>query len=257
MGTIAFEARFTGPGGTGARDGIFTYSNGQVQPVVLNTQAVPGVQDRTFSQFLGLAINGTGQIVFVASVKGQDATETSGVFLAAGGVITTLVLEKDRAPYADGRSFGKFGQPAINEAGKVAFVDSVEIRAPRTSQIPNGVFIAASTASSLIANVGSSASGGGASVLGNFQRPLIVRTSAGTDAVLFVGWNQVRGRNALWLYGQNGLASILEEGNAAVGGGTHSFIGAPALSTSGYLAFVSNLRGSPAKAGIFVNKLVF
>ncbi len=251
-GKIAFEATFNGPE---PGDGIFEYSNGNLSSAVLRGQSAPGTQGGIFDHFLGLAINQAGQIAFVASLMGGPAA--SGVFVADNAGIRMLALEGQPAPYTGGGTFGNLRQPSINDSGDVAFVDTTAVRGRfGNTFFPKGLFVATSSTISAVARVRDQVRPGDPILTGNFQQPTIVR-NAGKNSVLFVAWNQVQGRNSLLFYSNNSLVQLLQEGDPAVVGGVHSFIGNQALASSGHLAFVSNLEGASAKAGIFVNKLSF
>jgi len=249
--TIAFVATFDGPS---AGEGIFAYSNGMLTPVVLHGQPAPNGQGQVFDQILGLAMNDAGQIAFAASLASKPGAQGSGVFIASGGQIKVGHLA-DPVPAGGGSTFLNLGEPSINEVGDVAFVESSESHTRGTLSVPRGVAITASGATSIVSASRQPTHPSDPVISGNFKRPIIVRGSDGTNTALFLASAQTVNRNALWLYQHNVLSPILQEGDPSVVGGIHSLIGQATLSPSGYLVFVSNLKGTTARAGIFITKI--
>jgi hypothetical protein len=251
-GKIAFQASYDGLQ-SGA--GIFEYSNGQVRPIAVTGQPAPGGAGALYDQFFDLSMNESGQVAFAASLsKGSGAT---GIFIADAKGVRTVALQGQQARYTQGGTLGRLSQPWINDAGDVTFVDSTTIGARSTLSVPKGVMLHTSGITTVLATKGTQAGVSALHLSGNFQRPVIIRGDRGTNHVAFMAWGKNRGRSALLVSSNNGVAQILQEGDAAAGGGVHSFIGNLTVARSGHFAFVSNLEGSAAKAGIFIGTMSF
>ena len=263
-GTVAFGARFNGPQ---AGTGIFVYLNGKLKPAVLHSQPAPTHPPGVFERFHGLAINASDQLVFSATVNMDNRTvEKNGVFILLGSGITLAAIEGGSAGNRP-QLFGALTQPAINDAGDIAFLEAVRQRGGFGSRnVPNGVFAiarqnvvavaGAGKASNAVASAGKPSSPDGPIFAQSFQRPAIVRNNDGTDAVFFIARTEApRGSNGLWKYSHSALTRIAQEGEPTTAGGSYSFISGLAVSSSGYCAFVSGIKGSAASAGIFVNKI--
>ena len=256
-GNVAFEATFDGrePG-----DGIFMYSNGELTALVLRGQPVPGGRGESFDHFSGLVMNEASEVAFAASVRAErGGTTSSGIFVGVGGRLRTVALEGQPAPYFDGGVFGSLREPAINDFGEVVFVDGVMKRQPRGPAYfsSTGVFAATSNSTLALAGAGPHKRPDDLAITGNIRRPTITRLSDGTNVVLFTAWDEVRGRDTLWLFSQDTLTARLKEGDATVVGGAYSSVSSPVLSTAGHFAFLSRLKGSSVKAGIFVSGIGF
>ncbi|HYK90500.1 MAG TPA: choice-of-anchor tandem repeat NxxGxxAF-containing protein [Acidobacteriota bacterium] len=248
-GIVAFEATLQG---SVAGDGVFKYSNGKIDPVAVTGQAAPGTQGGLFSRFTGLSMNQSGQIAFVATLDSGGATQ--GVFLASSAGITAIALHGQTIPN-DADAIDTILQPSIDDLGNVAFVDSIPIRGRvGANTLPRRILIASAGILSSFASVGTQIGSETAILKGNFQDPRLV-SSAGNSGALFVAWRSQRGKNALLLYSRGGISQILQEGDPSPVGGVYSFIGNQVFSPSGYYAFVSNLEGSAAKSGIFIDKI--
>ena len=144
-GTIAFDATVKG---TTAASGLFEYVSGVLKPLVLAGQLAPETGGGRFSRFLGLAMNQTGQIAFVATISGAAAG--NGVFLLINQTLSAVALEGRAAPYPGGGSFEVLRDPSINDLGDVTFLDSTKSGGRFGSpSLTKGVFLYSSGAISL------------------------------------------------------------------------------------------------------------
>jgi hypothetical protein len=248
-GKITFQATFKT---TRPENGLFDYADGKITALVLEGRTAPGTGAGVFAQFRALARNDSGQLVFVAALRGGSAR--NGVFILDTTGLKTVVLDSQTAPYGtQGETFGTFSEPSIGADGTIAFVDNTGIQSRSVELVRKGIFQGNASSVSLRAAKG----GEGVQRLhGNFQTPFALRYPDGTQATIFVAWNELRGKNALLVSRQNTLTRVLQEGDQSVAGGTYSFIGNLIVTSSGRFAFVSNLRDSPSKAGIFVGKII-
>jgi hypothetical protein len=245
-GSIAFEARYSG---SISGDGIFVYSNGDLKPLVLQGQPVPGTQSDSFESFQSLATNQRGQIAFVASVNSGLGSKT-GVFVAEGGKITPLARE---GQVVSGEALHHLSAPSIDESGAVVFVDSLAYQARGTAAyVPKGIFTTSATSSiSMIVNASRLANSS------NFARPVNARASDGTSAVLFLASQPDTGKRTVWQYAHDTLVSVVQDGDSAAGGATYTRLSFLSIAPSGYFAFASGLQGSSAKSGLFTSRTNF
>jgi hypothetical protein len=255
QGTVVFEATFNGdnPG-----DGLFSSSNGTLKALVLRGQPVP-TEGGTFQQFSGLALNDRDQLAFTATFNSKVGTEGSGLFVSHSGLLKTISLAGQTAGYPSTGALGRPQHPSINENGTVAFVDTITSHVRGITYLPNGVFLTPNgTLPTVPVAIKQKQISANLPVLaGNFLLPGLFRTPQGTDSLLFIARDQATKKNGLWLYSLNTLTSLVKEGDPASIASVYSFIGNLSVASSGDFAFVSNLKGNTAKAGIFVSKINF
>ncbi|MCB9855097.1 MAG: hypothetical protein H6818_05365 [Phycisphaerales bacterium] len=118
-GQIAFRARTNGA----SSDGIFSNSNGSIDPVAMAGQTAPGI-GADFTFFTNPVLNEDGDSAFAAQVVGG-----SGLFSGSGDGLHLVAQTGAPAPGVDdGAVFGNFTQPTfpanyvLNGNGDVAFL---------------------------------------------------------------------------------------------------------------------------------------
>ncbi len=119
-GQLAFFAFLTGgPSG----HGLFAGGPGSVQAVALLNTPAPAGGNYTgvLNSGMSPAINGSGQVAFVANLTGGSST--GGVFVGAPGSIQPAALAGTTAP--SGLTFTSFSVPELNGAGQLAFIASL------------------------------------------------------------------------------------------------------------------------------------
>ena len=115
----------------------------------------PGVPGGTFVEFDTPMLNDNDDIAFVASVRrARDTLEMLHLYRA--GKLVKLVAEGDPAPrlatsdpVARGGKFGKFGVPAMNQKGVIAFPATVD-----HGSVLGGIFVAGTRDLSLLVGTG-------------------------------------------------------------------------------------------------------
>src|ERR1700739_2103522 len=128
---VAFGAAVAGAHAT---EGVFVASEGSLQVVALRGTDAPGIPTGTFLEFDSPAINNRDEVAFVATVRrGRETLQA--LYLFSNSKLRKLVAEGDPTPRA-GR-FDKFGVPAINNKGVIAF-PAVLDNAP----VLGGIFVA-------------------------------------------------------------------------------------------------------------------
>src|SRR5499427_8509080 len=149
-GELAFAATIAG---ARAVEGIFVVSARGVRAVALAGSAAPEIPSGTFASLDTPAINGRGEVAFLASVRrGRESVEA--IYIQSGGKLRKVVSQGDPAPA--GGTFAGFGPPSLNGGGLIAFAAIVEGRA-----IPGGVFIVKSGAIKMLVGAGEDTPDGG------------------------------------------------------------------------------------------------
>ena len=119
-GKIAFGASVAGARAT---EGIFLAADDRLKAIALSGTDAPGVRNGTFVEFDAPVLNNRDEIAFVGTVRrGRETLQV--LYLYSGGVLRKLVAGGDPAPR--GGTFDRFGLPAINNKGVVAFPAIVE-----------------------------------------------------------------------------------------------------------------------------------
>lgn len=254
VASVAFAGRFDG---RQAGDGIFLYANGTLRPVVLQAQVSPTDPVGVFDHFTGLAINGLGQVAFSASLNiSNGRIRKHGVFIASGAGIRAIALQG--GPSINAGSLDVITQPSINDAGDVAFLQLTVKQAPRGPYyLANGVFLTTNDLVSAVSLTGRRISPTAPLFNESFRQPMIVRTTDGNSAVVFMATDQSKQTAGVWLLAHNRLTKAIQESDRSPLGGTFSSVSFFAVASSGYLAFSAGVTGTSTRAGIFVGKITF
>jgi hypothetical protein len=227
-GQVAFIGDVTG---SPSRRGIFSGAPGALQPVALTGTAAPA--GGNYSNFDSLRLNGVGQVEFHAELTGAG----EGIFAGVPGSLQSVAIKGQPAP-AGGNYFGLYG-PVLNEAGKVAFLASLNAS--------SGLFAGAPSSLQTVALTGTAAPAGG-NYLG-FNTP----TLSGAGQVAFLA-NLTGGTSPGGVFvGTTGsLHAVYLTGTAAPAGGMYNGgTTFPALNDAGKVAFLANLTGGTSSQGIF------
>src|ERR1700694_4104954 len=216
--------------------------------VVASGQAAPG--GGSFNRFdvssqpIAAPVNGRGQVAFYASVARAKASE--GIFLATASRIAKVVAVGDAGPGGGVLSeFARHPLPALNDAGKVAFVASVA-----GARATEGIFLAADGSLKAIALSGADAPGVQNGTFVEFDAPVLNNR----DEIAFVGTVR-RGRETLqvlYLYSGDVLRKLVAAGDPAPRGGSFDRFGLPAINNKGVVAFPAVLERGAVLGGIFL-----
>jgi len=126
-GQAAFWASLTGTsGGSSDDEGIFLGSGGALTQIARAGQAAPEANG-TFRYFWEPALNGSGEVAFLASLTGTSggSSDDRGIFRGDGAVLTQIAREGQAAPDSNGTFSGFSDAPALNDSGQVAFYASL------------------------------------------------------------------------------------------------------------------------------------
>src|SRR5262249_41841053 len=120
-GTIAFLASFTDPATNLTGEGIFEIVGGQLIPVMLGGQPLPGARSFFGGTTAAPSINSSGDIVFQANTNAPPNHPVAGIFEFSNGVIHRVVDSATPVPGAPGSSFRFFDGVQINDQGEILF----------------------------------------------------------------------------------------------------------------------------------------
>lgn len=176
---------------------------------------------------------------------------TDGIFLDASGVDSALVLEGEAAPTPPGgtldASLADISGFTMNPAGDIALRSGVT-----GGSNASGVFVrtAAGTVT-MRAGAGDAPLGGGPDTFASFDLPSISPGGSVAFGAALAGGSATAG---LFLDSGSGPALLVRDGDAApdTGGGTFVDFLYPAVNADGEVAFLSNVAGGSATAGLFV-----
>jgi len=238
-GKVAFGASVAGARAT---EGIFLAAGGSsLKAVALSGADAPGVQQGTFVEFDAPVLNNRDEIAFVATVRrGRETLQV--LYLYSGGVLRKLVAGGDPAPR--GGSFDRFGLPAINNKGVVAFPAVLERGA-----VLGGIFLAGVRDLRLL--VGAGEIGPEGAMLVRFSERAAIDDG---DNVAFVAHLGSGGSSeAVLIANANGLTQLAVVGASAPGGGRFAAFGPwPNFGPNASVAFVAAIDDGPGALGVYV-----
>lgn len=237
-GKIAFGAAIAGARAT---EGIFLAADDRVKAIALSGADAPGIPNGTFVEFDAPVLNNRDEIAFVGTVRrGRETLQV--LYLYSGGVLRKLVAGGDPAPR--GGSFDRFGLPAINNKGVVAFPAIIEHGA-----VLGGIFVAGARELRLL--VGAGEIGPGGAMLVRFSERAAIDDEDNVAFVAHLGSGV--SSEALLIANASGLTQLAIVGESAPGGGRFSAFGPwPNFGPSGRVAFVAAVDDGPGPLGIYV-----
>jgi hypothetical protein len=237
-GKVAFGANVAGARAT---EGIFLAAEDRLKAIALSGTEAPGVRNGTFVEFDAPVLNNRDEIAFVGTVRrGRETLQV--LYLYSGGVLRKLVAGGDPAPR--GGTFDRFGLPAINNKGVVAFPAVIEQGA-----ILGGIF--AVGASELHLLVGAGEIGPGGEMLVRFSERAAIDDEDNVAFVAHLGSNA--SSEALLVANASGLTQLAVTGEAAPGGGRFSAFGPwPNFGRNATIAFVAAVDDGPGPLGIYI-----
>jgi hypothetical protein len=236
-GKIAFGASVAGARAT---EGIFLAAEGRLKVIALSGTDAPSVRNGTFVEFDTPVLNNRDEIAFVGTVRrGRETLQV--LYLYSGGVLRKLVASGDPAPR--GGTFDRFGLPAINNKGVVAFPAVLEQGA-----ILGGIF--AVGASELHLLVGAGEIGPGGQMLVRFSERAAIDDEDNVAFVAHLGSNAAS--EALLVANASGLTQLAVTGEPAPGGGRFSAFGPwPNFGRNATITFVAAVDDGPGPLGIY------
>lgn len=237
-GTIAFGAAVTSAQ-TG--EGIFIARDGALKPIAIAGGDAVGVVGGTFVEFDAPALNNRDEVVFVATVRRGRQT-FQALYLFSNGRLRKLLAEGD--PFLGGGYFDKFGLPAINNRGVIAFPVTLD-HGPTLG----GIFVTGTRDLKMLAGVGGLAPDG--QMMLRFSERVSIDDN---DDIAFGAHLGVGKANteAVMTVNTSGLTLIAKAGDAAPGGGMFSGFGQwPSTGPAGRVAFIAAVDDGPGPIGLY------
>lgn len=236
-GEVAFAAAISG-GKT--VEGIFLWTRGRVQPVVLTGSPAPGISGGTLAAIESPTLNDRGDVAFLGTVRrGRETVEA--IYGRIGGKLRKIVAQGDPAPA--GGMFGAFGAPTLNNKGTVGFAAAVEGRT-----VPGGIFVVEGESLRMVVGAGDDSPTGG--IFFKFaERFSLNDTGLIAFNALLKGAPAAGG---LFLVDRGPPRKLAALGDPAPGGGTFSHFGLwPTMNAGGTVAFTSSIDGGPSPIAVF------
>jgi hypothetical protein len=237
-GTVAFGAAITS---AHAGEGIFMENDGALKIIAIAGGDAPGVVGGTFVEFDAPSLNNRDEVAFVATVRhGRETFEA--LYLLSNGRLRKLLAEGD--PFLGGGYFGKFGLPAINNRGVIAFPVTLD-HGPALG----GIFVTGTRDLKMLAGAGALAPNG--QMMVRFSERVAIDDD---DDIAFgaqLGIGQT-GTEAVMMVNTSELKMIARAGDAAPGGGRFSGFGPwPSAGPAGRIAFVAAVDDGSGPIGVY------
>lgn len=204
-----------------------------------------------YNRFFGTDVNPSGQVAFIADMF-DGSQLLSAIYCTNGQTLATVALEGTPAP-AGGNYRYNMGAIDLNSNGQIAYWSQLT-----DSSSPVGIFRYDGATSSAVALQGTSAPTG--ANYGAFTLLSVViwpKLSSGGQVAYWA--NLSGGPNSHGIFLNNGLTTtaVAVSGTAAPAGGNYSgFLTTQStsyrLSSTGYLAYRTNLTGGSSTQGVFV-----
>jgi len=181
----------------------------------------------------------------VATVRrGRETFQA--LYLYSGGKLRKLVAQGDRMPR--GGTFEKFGVPAINNKGVIAFPAVIE-----HGPVLGGIFVAGTRDLRMLLGVGEA--GPNDAMLARLSERVAINDE---DNVALSA--ELRSDNttkeAVLVITASGPVQVAVAGDSAPGGGTFSGFGPwPSLGTSDRVAFIASVDGGPGPLGVYAGEM--
>ena len=238
---VAFGAAVAGARAT---EGVFLASEGTLKAIALSGNDAPGVLAGTFAEFDAPTINNSDEVAFVATVRrGRETFQA--LYLYSGGKLRKLVAQGDRTPR--GGTFEKFGVPAINNKGVIAFPAVLE-HAP----VLGGIFVAGTRDLRMLLGVGEPGPNDAMLVRISERVAINDEDNVALSAELRAGNTT---KEAVLVITFSGPIEIAAVGDNAPGGGTFSGFGPwPSLGPGGVVAFIASIDGGPGPLGLYAGQ---
>ena len=237
-GTVAFVAAMTS---AHAEEGLFMVKDSTLTPIAVTGGDAPGVIGGTFVEFDSPALNNRDEVAFVATVRhGRETFQA--LYLFSNGRLRKLLAEGD--PFLGGGHFAKFGVPAINNRGVVAFPVTLD-HGPALG----GIFVTGTRDLKMLAGSGALAPDGQMIVRFSERIAIDDNDDIAFGAQLGIG---KAGTEAVMQVNTSGLTLIAQAGGPAPGGGRFSGFGPwPSAGPVGRVAFIAAIEDGPGPIGIY------
>jgi hypothetical protein len=239
-GHVAFVARVAGGR---ANEGIFLADAGSLRAIALAGDDAPGVPQGVLVGFDAPALNGNDELAFVAAVR-QIHDRIDVLYFWNGRRLQRIVAERELLLRIGG-TMDQIGEPALNDAGVIAFPAAI-FKGPALG----GIFVAGSRILRLLVASGDRTPGG--AMIERFSERVAIDDAGGIVFGAHLGSGGLN-REAVLREGPEGLSEIAIEGAPAPGGGRYAGFGPwPTVSPGGAAAFIGALDAGPAPVAAFL-----
>jgi hypothetical protein len=237
-GTVAFIAAMTS---AHAEEGLFVVKGGTLTPIAVTGGDTPGVVGGTFVEFDSPALNNRDEVAFVATVRhGRETFQA--LYLLSNGRLRKLLAEGD--PFLGGGRFAKFGVPAINNRGVVAFPVTLD-HGPALG----GIFVTGTRDLKMLTGSGALTPDGQMIVRFSERIAIDDNDDIAFGAQLGIGKASTE---AVMQVNTSGLTLIAQAGASAPGGGRFAGFGPwPSAGPIGRVAFIAAIDDGPGPIGIY------
>ncbi|MBS0562175.1 MAG: hypothetical protein JSR21_19180 [Proteobacteria bacterium] len=239
-GHVAFAAHIAGGR---SPEGIFLATEDGLRPIALAGDDAPGIAQGVIVGFNPPALNDNDEMAFAATVRrGRDTIDA--LYFWNGRRLQRVLAEGDLLLRIGG-TVGAIGEPALNNAGVIAFPAAI-VKGPALG----GIFVAGTRQLQLLVGAGDRAPSG----------PMILRFSEriaidDADAITFGAYLGEAGsapRAAILRHDPGGLSEVAVEREAAPGGGRYAGFGPwPTAAPDGAVAFVAAIDDGAAPVAAF------
>jgi hypothetical protein len=235
---VAFGAAVAGARAT---EGVFVASEGSLQVVALSGTDAPGIPTGTFLEFDSPAINNRDEVAFVATVRrGRETLQA--LYLYSNGKLRKLVAEGDPTPR--GGTFDKFGVPAINNKGVIAFPAVLDHAA-----VLGGIFVTGTRDLRLLLSVGELEPNG--AMLVRFSERVAINDEDNIALGAHLRFSNDN-KEAVLLVTPDGPTEIAAVGESAPGGGIFSAFGPwPSLGSDNTVVFMAGIEAGPGPLALY------
>ena len=237
-GTVAFGAAITS---AHAGEGIFMVKDGTLSAIAMAGRDAPGVIGGTFVDFDAPALNNRDEVVFVATVRhGRETFEA--LYLLSNGRLRKVLAEGD--PFLGGGRFSKFGLPAINNRGVIAFPVTLD-----HGVVMGGIFVTGTRDLKMLAGAGELTPDG--QMMVRFSERVAIDDDDDIAFGVQLGFGKASTEGVMTV-NTSGLTMIARAGDAAPGGGRFSGFGPwPSAGPTGRIAFIAAVDDGPGPIGIY------
>ena len=238
-GHVAFSAQIAGGRAT---EGVFLAGPDGLRVIALAGDDAPGMPQGVLTGFSAPALNDNDELAFVATVRRERDT-LDVLYFWNGRRLQRVVAERDRLLRIGG-TMDKIGEPALNNAGVIAFPAAI-LKGPALG----GIFVAGSRNLRLLVGAGEHTPGG--AMILRFSEHLAIDDADGITVGAYLG-TEGGTREAILRAGPDGLAEIAIEGGMAPGGGRYAGFGPwPTAAADGTIAYIAALDGGPGPLAVF------
>jgi hypothetical protein len=242
-GHVAFGAQIAGGRAT---EGVFLAGENGLEVIALAGDDAPGVPAGVLVGFDAPALNDNDELTFVANVRhGRDVLDV--LYFWNGRRLQRVVAEGERLLRIGG-TMDKIGEPALNNAGVIAFPAAI-FKGPSLG----GIFVAGARDLRLLVGAGDHVPSG--AMILRFSERVAIDDEDGIAFGAYLGADGAT-REAVLRTEPDGLAEVAVEGAPAPGGGRYAGFGPwPTVVPGGVTAFIAALDDGPGPLAAFAGKV--